>query len=133
MSTYYATTKDIPFNELVPRLAPFGITEMVNEATDDRNNVICLTDNETGKRIDIATAETICIKCCPCGVYGVAEDRWFDYPGPAERRSFVRPAGSVRDDDWVCVFDLPADKYAEFEKLADAAIDLISEGTGSRP
>ena len=28
MSTYYATTKDIPFNELVPRLAPFGITEI---------------------------------------------------------------------------------------------------------
>jgi len=28
MSTYYATTKDIPFNELVPRLAPFGITQM---------------------------------------------------------------------------------------------------------
>jgi hypothetical protein len=38
--------RDVPFNELVPRLAPFGITERVGENT--RDNAIFLTDNETG-------------------------------------------------------------------------------------
>jgi hypothetical protein len=82
---------------------------------------------EAGKRIDIATAEVLCIKCHPCDVYGAIEDHWgvFDYPGAAERRWFVRPRGSVEADDggsgaWVCIFDLPTDKFMDFEILFDA-------------
>jgi hypothetical protein len=47
MSTdFIPSRKDIPFNELVPRLAPFGITERVSKGTTDDS--IFLTDNETG-------------------------------------------------------------------------------------
>jgi hypothetical protein len=44
---------------------------------------------------------------------------------PIERRWYVRPRGSVEADDggygaWVCVLDLPPDKFMDFEILADA-------------
>ena len=51
MSTYYATTKDIPFNELVPRLAPFGITQMKiwrHPRAKRPIDAIRLTDRKTG-------------------------------------------------------------------------------------
>lgn len=38
--------RDIPFTDLLPRLAAFGITELVGEGTNDR--AIFLTDSKNG-------------------------------------------------------------------------------------
>ena len=51
MSTYYVTSRNIPFNELVPRLAPFDITQMKiwrHPRAKRPIDAIRLTDRKTG-------------------------------------------------------------------------------------
>ena len=80
---------------------------------------------KAGEQIDVWTAEVLKLKQGICDVYGVLDQSpWDDYES-IERRWYVRPRGSVEADDggsgaWVCVFDLPLDKYVDFEILFDA-------------
>jgi hypothetical protein len=82
---------------------------------------------KAGEQIDVWTAEVLKLKQDTCDTYGVLDQPpWDDEAGEQiETRWYVRPRGSVEADDggsgaWVCVFDLPFDKYMDFEILFDA-------------